>query len=64
MTHWYVCDEKKCLYDAARADRAGMVRCVRHGAILNGAHSLAGMTRAEIRKRWREEDKLARRRFL
>jgi len=56
---WYICDDGRCLYEAAKADRAGMVRCVKHGAILNGAWKYEGMTREEIRKRQREEDERA-----
>lgn len=46
---WYLCDKDICLYDAATAERRGMMRCIKHGAILNGAWFLHGMNRMQAR---------------
>lgn len=56
---WYICDglhHGPCLYDAALADRKGMERCVKHGDILVGAPSLAGMSRKDARKKLDQQD--------
>lgn len=45
---WYTC-HKGCIYDAELADRQGRMRCVKHGAILEGSWQYEGKTREEIK---------------
>lgn len=64
MTRWLICDEGICLYNADLADRRGMERCIKHGAILGGAHQLKGLSRKEARKLLNHEAAKAEREMM
>jgi hypothetical protein len=62
MLRWCVCDNLRyegdpvCLYAEASLRKMKSDRCIKHGAILDYAPSLNGMTREQIKRKWKAED--------
>jgi hypothetical protein len=61
---WCVCDYKRdenpCLYSeqSIRRLKSDPPRCIKHGNILDYAPSLEGMTREQIRRKWKAGEAL------
>jgi hypothetical protein len=60
--HWCLCDhhrgENPCLYSERGVGKlkSDPPRCIKHGNILDYAPSLNGMTREQIKRKWKAED--------
>ena len=61
---WCICDyqasigEKPCLSSERGVSKlkADPPRCIKHGNILDYAPSLNGMSREQVRQKWKKED--------